>query len=501
MKLSNRTPRAFVSLAATASLVAGGVALAAAPAQADASVTGYANGSVGVPMYINVANVDGCNNLNFVATYSNGVSSSAPEVFVNFNGNATIVWTPPQAGSVSSATIGSTCSPISLSAVNIAGVSTTTTIVAPNTAKVGQGTKITVNVTSASPSTYSPQGTVTVVDAQGGVIQNMGLTPNGNGQSYAYWLFTPATVGSYSFQATYNPVGGSPATGSTSAADIMYASQSGNTISLSLPPSLTVGVPTTLQANLVPSSLVGSVGFTVNGQPISASIPIQNGTARFNWTPNAAGNITIGASYTTNQGGSGSTSQPISVVAGPVSPDTITLSVPGVATWLPNGTYNIGAGSSTTFTATSLSGSPVVLSETGPCALSGTTLTAGPNGSRCNLTAKSNGGNGYAPVTYGYAVAVGIGQQTANVNPPISGRVNKGKAIVLEGPGQGDTNAGQNIVWSVRKSSKKICKLGFPADGSVTVKLVKNGSCTVTGKAPGVPGQWSPYAIARTYRA
>ena len=115
--------------------------------------------------------------------------------------------------------------------------------------------------------------------------------------------------------------------------------------------------------------------------------------------------------------------------------------------------------------------------------------------------ATTAGGNGYAPARVGYTVSTGIGQQTANVNPPVSGRVNKGKAIVLEGPGQGDTNAGQNIVWRVGKGSKKICRLGFPADGSVTVTLTKRGQCTVTGTAPGVPGQWSAYRISRTYRA
>ena len=40
---------------------------------------------------------------------------------------------------------------------------------------------------------------------------------------------------------------------------------------------MTQGVPVTLVATVAPAGVQGSVGFTLNGAPISASIPIVNG--------------------------------------------------------------------------------------------------------------------------------------------------------------------------------------------------------------------------------
>ena len=495
MQNTRRTARrAFASLGAAAALVAGTLALAVGPAAAvgDCAISGASNGVIGAQQTLNV---NDCGNYgSMTVAYANGNGQNVSLFQGAYGPNAQALWSPNSTGQANLQLGG-----VTYATVNITKASTATTLDAPNNAKVGQATKLTVTVASQALSSYSPTGQVVVKDVNGATLATMGLTQQGNGSSYAYYWWTPPAAGTYTFQATYS--GDSSASGSTSPQDFTVATPNGNPISLSVPPTLTAGVPATLQANVYPSSVQGSVGFTVNGQPISASIPLQNGVAKFQWTPPAAGAITLGASYTTNQGGSGSTSQQVTVVAGPVTGDVITLTQPGFGTWAPNGTYTVAAGSSTTFTASTLSGSPVTLSETGACSVNGLTLVAGPNGTTCNLVAKSAGGNGYAASSYGYTVTVGIGQQTANVNPPISGRVNKGKAIVLEGPGQGDTNAGQNIVWSVKKSSKSVCKLGFPADGSVTVKLVKKGSCTVTGKAPGVPGQWAPYAIARTYTA
>lgn len=489
--------RAFASLAATAAMLAAGLSLATAPASADilgGCLSGQSNNVIGVQQVLTLGG--SCQwdpNTGLTVTYTNAAGATIGTQPVVISGNVAL-WSPNNIGQAALSLSGT-----QQAVVSISPTSTTTTFDVPNNAQVGVATKMNVTVSAQALSQYSPAGQVIVKDINGATLATMGLTSNGNGTSYAYYWWTPPAAGPYTFQATYT--GEANAKGSTSPQDLTLATPNGSPIALNVPPNLQVGVPATLQATVYPTTAQGSVGFTVNGQPISASIPIQNGVAKFQWTPTAAGTITLGASYTTNQGGSGSTSQQVNIVAGQTTPDQITLTVPGVATWLPNGTYTVAAGSNTSLTASTLSGSAVTLSETGPCAISGLTIVAGPNGSTCNIVAKSAGGNGYAPVSYGYTLQVGIGQQTANVNPPISGRVNKGKAIVLESPGQQDTNAGQNIVWSVTKASKKVCKLGFPADGSVTVKLTKSGQCTVTGRAPGVPGQWAPYAIARTYRA
>ena len=385
--------------------------------------------------------------------------------------------------------------------LNVGGVvATTTTIAAPNTATLGKSITITATVTSSGGSQYNPPGQVRITDANNATITTMGLT-NGpaSGQSYAYFRWTPPTAGTYFFIATYIPSAGSLATGSTSIQDSVIATPSGNTISISAPPTMNLNTPVVLTASVFPSNTQGSVGFTVNGAPISASIPISNGKASFTWTPNIAGKITLGASYTTNTGGSGSTSETITVNSAPAATDVITLVQPGWGPWTNGGSYNMGNGSNFAFQASTLSGAPVSLSETGPCQVTGLTLTVNAGTGACNMKATSPGGNGYAGVTYNYTINLVPGTQTATLSAPPSGRYKVKRVLVLESPNQQDTNAGQNITWKIKKPGKKHCKLLYPNNGSVTLKIKNKGTCTVIGKAPGISGQWQPFKTARNY--
>ena len=486
----SRRSRGIIAIA-TSALALGSLALAAAPAQALGCAVGNVPNPALIGVQYNLSALECEVGQPIVVTYANGATASLPTF--NGAGNSVVAsWTPNVVGAAS-LSIGGNATP-----TTIQQVPTSSVVNAPNTAQVGVATKITVTVQSQSPSTYPPTGTVTVKDGQGNVIQKMGLTNGpGAGQAYAYWWFTAPSTGNYVFQATYS--GDANASGSTSAQDIMYASPSGNTITLTAPGTLTVGVPTTLTATLVPANIQGSVGFTYNGQPISASVPIVNGVATFNWTPTAPGAATLGANYMTNGGASGSTTDKVNIVAGPVQSDVITLTQPGFGPWAPNGTYSLPSGTSTTLTASSLAGAPVTLTETGPCQINGLTITVPAGGGQCNIQAKSPGGNGYAPVTYGFTVNAGLGQQTATIAAPLSGKVNKGRTIILEAPGQSDTNAGQNINWSITKGKGSVCKLVYPNDGSVNLKMSGKGKCTVKGFAPGIPNQWAPYQVMRTY--
>jgi hypothetical protein len=378
-------------------------------------------------------------------------------------------------------------------------VATTTEISAPNTATIGKSITITATVTSASGSQYNPPGQIRITDANNATITIIGLTNGpGAGQSYAYFRWTPKAAGTYFFIATYVPSNGSLATGSTSIQDSVIASPSGNTISISAPPTMSLGTPVKLTASVFPSNTQGSVGFTVNGAPISASIPISNGTASFTWTPNVAGKITLGASYTTTNGGSGSTSESVTVNA-PTSTDVITLVQPGWGPWTNGGSYNMGNGSNFAFQANTLSGAPVTLTETGPCQVTGLTLTVNVGSGACNMKATTPGGNGYAGVTYGYSINLVPGVQTAKVTAPPSGRIKVGRVLVLESPNVIDTNAGQNITWRIKMGGKKHCTLLYPDNGSVTLRVKNKGTCTVIGKAPGIPGQWQAFKTARNY--
>lgn len=498
-----RAPRALIA-AASGLAIAGASLTVAAPA-AQAGVTGFVSGPVGVPQTIVVdgltENDFGQSNCTMVPTINGVQQSSVDGPFTSggqATGSATFTWTPLTTGAATFTL--SNCSGLSSpGAVTISPVTTTTTISAPNNAKVGTATKITVTVQSASPSSYQPTGTVVVKDATGATLQTMGLTPGpGSGQSYAYYWWTPTTTGQYIIQATYQPAS-AMASGSTSAQDVIQATPSGGTISLSAPPTMTQGVPVTLTATIAPANTQGTVGFTLNGAPISAAIPIVNGVATFQWTPSVAGQVTLGASYTTNAGGSGSTTDVVTISNAPAQSDAITLVQPGWGPWTPNGTYTLGNGSNFTFQASTLSGAPVTLTETGPCQVGGLTIQVPTGSGVCNLQASSPGGNGYAPVTYGYTVNLIPGVQSANVAAPPSGRFKVGRVLVLESPGQVDTNAGQNIGWKIKKKGRKFCKLNYPNNGSVTLRITGKGTCTAVGSAPGVAGQWQPFKTVRKY--
>ncbi len=483
---------------AIASLVLGTVGLAAMPAQAD--VTGFVNGAVGVTQTVTI---DAATTLPGQATCTmlpniNGAQQS-PVTGAVVNGTATFLWTPRTTGAATfSLPDCSTAS--SIPAVTISQATTTTAISTPNTAQVGVSTLVTVTVQSQSPSNWAPTGQVVVRDANGATQATLGLTPTANatGQSWATWRWTPPSEGVFTFQASYN--GDANAQASTSPLDVIAATPSGGTISLTSPATATAGVPVQLKASVFPSTTQGSAGFTFNGAPISASVPFVNGVATFLWTPTAVGAGTLGVNYMSNAGRSGSTSAPITIVAGPPSVDRITLVQPGFGQWNTNGVYSLGNGTSFTFQATTLSGAPVTLTNTGPCNQSGLNLVIDTGAGQCNLVAKSAGGPGYAAVSQGYTILMVPGQQTARLAAPASGRVNVGRTIRLETAAQGTTNAGQAVSWRITNGANR-CRLRFPANGSVTLQLQRAGQCTVVARAPAVPNAWSAFRLQRTYTA
>ncbi len=498
MQISHRLRRIIGVLAST-TLAMGAIAIAGPAAHADGTLSGPATANI---------------SQNVTYTFS-----SAPEGQLQLEDQNGQVLTTVTAGFGNptvnfSFTTPSSATTLSLSVWNVdsqgfvsnsvpltvgGSVSTTTVVSAPNTATIGQSTTINVNVTSNGGSQATPTGQVRLTDANGAQYVLMNLTAGpAAGQSFAYYRWTPKTAGTFFFIATYVPAAGSQATASTSVQDAVIATPSGNTISLTAPANLSVGTPITLVATVYPSNVQGSVGFNVNGAWISPSIPLVNGQATFSWKPTAAGKVTLGASYTTNNGGSGSTTDVVTVNA-PTSTDVITLVQPGWGNWSNGGTYNMGNGSNFSFAASTLSGAAVSLSENGPCQVSGLTLSVNSGSGNCTMKAVSPGGNGYAGVTYSYNINLVPGIQTANVTAPPSGRYKVGRALVLESPNATDTNAGQNINWVIKKGGKKHCALLYPSSGAVTLRMKNKGTCTVIGKAPGVSGQWQPFQTARNY--
>ena len=493
-----------MTAAASGLAIAATFAVAAPGAQAAGSLTGPSSAGVSQSVTVTLSSAyEGLVNLIDIANKQQVSSASAGLGAQDLS----FVFTTPSAPTTMVLSAYQNGEPVSSNnlTLTVGTIGTTTTISAPNTAKVGTATKITVTVTSSNGSQYNPPGQVIVKDTTGATISTMGLTDGpGAGQSYAYWRWTPAAAQTYTFIATYVPAAGSQAAASTSAQDAVVASASGGTISLKAPPTMTQGVPVTLTASLAPASTQGTVGFTQNGAPISAAIPIINGVATYQWTPNVAGQITLGANYTTNAGGSGSTTDVVTISEAPAQNDQITLVQPGWGAWAPNSSYPMGNGSNFAFQASTLSGAPVTLAITGPCSVSGLTLAVNQGNGQCNMTASSPGGNGYAPVTYQYAIPLipGIQTQNGNASAPPSGRFKVGRVLVLESPGQVDTNAGQNIRWRIlkRDQGRKHCKLLYPNNGSVTLRIRSKGECTVVGTAPAVAGEWQRFRTVRKYR-
>lgn len=469
--------------------------------------------TVGMPT---VVNVEACNGqTQLVATFAGNITQAVQIGFTGGNAG-TATWIPQQSGP---ATLSLTdnaggASTGVLNSATVASTPTTTVVSAPNTATTGQSTVINVLVTSAGTSQYVPTGSVRLNTGFGVNITTMGLTPSFNtagtmnpqapagatpNSAFAFYRWTPPNDGTFTFQSVYS--GDTNATTSTSQIDSLLATPTGGTIALHAPNTATVGVPVAMTANIFPTTSVGSAGFTINGQAISASVPFVNGVAAFTWTPTTAGNLTLGVSYMTNDGRSGNTAQPITVVAGPGASDQITLIQPGFGPWAPNGVYTLPMGTSITFQTSTLSGAAVTLSDTGPCNLSGNTLVVDVAQGQCNLIATSPGGPGYAPVKFGYTVLPAPGNQTAALAAPATGSsLQRGRTVRLETAAQGQTNAGQVINWTVLKNSRSICRLRFASSGAVNLQLQKAGTCNVRATAPAVPNQWNAYRLDLRYR-
>ena len=510
MTVRLRHRRLVVRTLAASALALGLIAAANAPAHADATASFTAgSGIVGVPQNVtySVHVNDGVQlvPLQVVATGSTSptpvnVFSFTPSNYGTNSGQFT--WVPPHVGTWSFAISGYSSSGTTF----INQVGTTTTVNAPNTVKVGVPVTISATVASASGSRLAPLGSVQFAVA-GGANIGTPVALSGQTPSTASVQWTPATLGQVGLVATYLPyvVNGVSDTACgnacTSAVDNVQVTASGASFFLSNAPAANAGTPVTLQAvvGVVPPS--GSVTFYVNSSPIANNVPVpSNGIVQTQWNPPAPGTYTLSATWVANNGVTGQASESITVGSAPATADTITITPStGGGAWTANGTYAVPGGTSVTLSATAASGSAVSLAEAGPCTLNGNVLTTPAASAQCRITATSNGGNGMGPATAVFTVTTGPAQQLATIAAPSSGRIKVGRVLTLESPDQGDTNAGQNNTWRVTKG-KKLCSIGFPSSGAVTLKIKKKGYCTVVGEAPGIPGQWLPYSASRTYQ-
>ncbi len=339
---------------------------------------------------------------------------------------------------------------------------------------------------------YVPTGSVTFFTSDGATIGSSNLDLNGKANiTYT----TPASPGTVYLYVVYNGDANASPSG-RSASDSIKVVLGAPSVSLVVAQTNYAGSPTQLTAKINPPSGSGSVAFSANGSALG-SANVANGVATITWIPASTGNYTLKAVYTGGNGVPGGTAtNPVNVIQ-PLKADTITINPAGApGPWPPGSTQGLPNGANVALSATSASGLPVALSVTNPCALNGTTLTVLGVGAPCTLTATTPGGNGFAPGNQTWRIQQGVGTQTAPITPAASGPYKKGASLLLASA-SARTNLNKPISWKVTKGGS-VCKVS-KVKGKWRVKLVKKGSCTVTGSAPAVPGQWAPYSYIGTY--
>lgn len=456
---------------------------------------GSSCGSVAAPVVTVFGNLSGTTTSLGTATFSTCVGAAYQFSFS---------WEPSNAGVwYLYAEVAGTQSSASRSA--IAAIATTTRLSVDSIIRVGSPTTLTATVVASGGSTFSPQGTVQF-SIVGGAAIGAPVALNRAVPSTAQIRWVPGVVGKQTLVATYRPAdAGTPSantscgTSCASPPTTVQVTATGGTIYLANAPALSAGSPATLTAivSVVPPS--GTVSFTINGAVLASGVPVStNGQARTQWTPPSVGQFTIGVTWAGPAGMTGSAQQTVKVTSRSAPADRITITAPngsqlGKSSRLRNGLRLALA----TRTA---SGAAVAMKVTGPCVLDGRVLSITHGNGVCQLTATSSGGNGYAAAVSNLSITATPGKQRARLRAPSSGRERRDRVLILSTRTQGQTNAGQQITWRVRRGAPNVCALQVRPNGSVRLDLRRRGMCRVVATAPAVSGEWNSFRIARTYR-
>lgn len=342
---------------------------------------------------------------------TSGATQTVLQTPVNAQGYGYANWTPTAAGSWTVNGLGTAVSAGSTT-ISVSAMPTIAILEAPNNVQVNVGTPVIASVTAPG-GTLAPTGTITMRDAATqNIIATGTLNPVGTSTtSIATIIWTATSSGQAALVANY-----SPATNAfqSSTSDITrpVVSTALPNVALAFPPTLYVGQPTVLTAVLGANQPAGSVAFLFDGQGFAGSVPTTNGLANQVWIPQAAGVHTIGVNYSAAPPStvSGSSFQPVTI-QGPLPQDSITVDPQPGAPWFIASPITLQAGTSVTLSGVAASGAPVVLSESGPCTLSGAILRA-LSGGQCQVTAYSPGSATYRSVSQTYTVTVAAPART-----------------------------------------------------------------------------------------
>jgi len=402
MRIS-RTARTLLAATLTLGLGLGAGAAAIAPANAaTATFVTTPNGMVGIAQEVLIF-APTLKGQGISVGFALGSAGTSQQTVVGSNGFASMNWTPSLAGSWTISGLGSAIG-VGSTTVTIAAMPTTTTLFTPTNATSNAVTTVAV-IVSAQAGTYAPQGTVNLASAFGNAVGTAPLTPiAGSANAFATFDWQPQILGTFPLIATFTPSSNGTLASTSGTANSLIVSNEG-VVELRLPTSFRVGQPTVISALVTPTTTVGSAAFQLNGGYLSGSIPLANGVATTQWTPTQQGNqvITTQFSSTAVGGPSGAVSQAINVLSA-LPADVISVSAPTGA-WGPGRPISIAAGSSTALTTSAASGTQVLLSESGPCAINGAVIT-GLGAGTCTVTATTVGSSAYSPASVDFVVTV-----------------------------------------------------------------------------------------------
>ncbi len=244
-----------------------------------------------------------------------------------------------------------------------------------------------------------PSGAVQFFNTDGAIVGTASTSASGTSGATASIPWFPTEERTYSFNATF--ISDNPAvTGSSTTVPFtVFATPSGQPLSISVP-QLYQGIPATIVATVYPSSLEGSVGFSVNEAKygVGPSVPVVKGLATQTFTPTMRGWNQFIASFTaTNSPGTqGAVGQWVNVLP-PIGTDDITL-IPAVS--------SLYRYQKVAFTVSTTAGAPVTLTATGGCVLDGTILTATKKSGTCVVTGTSPSTGGYLGTTESWTIAL-----------------------------------------------------------------------------------------------
>ncbi len=341
------------------------------------------------------------------------------------------------------------------------------------TAQIGSYNWLSVAIGTSDGSTR-PSGGVQFFNTDGQLVGSASTSASGTAGATASIPWVPTEEKTYSFNATFISDNANVSGSSTSVPITIQATPNGQVVSIAAT-QMYQGIPTTLVATVYPSTLQGSVAFSVNELKYGTgpSVPIVNGSASQTFIPTGRGWQQFIVSFTASNapGVQGATSQWVNVLP-PLGTDDISLSP--TPTTLANG-------QSVDIIATTTAGAAATLTAAGGCTLVGDTLTATAGSGTCTVTGTSPSTGGYLGVTETWPVTLTAGRQTATISAPASGNLKVGRTVTLSKSSQ-RTNAGQRITWKVTKGAK-VCSVKTksgtsPADDEHlgTVRRARHGT-------------------------